>query len=256
MKYHLARGQEQLGTFSDLEISSGLREGSLKPTDLCWTEGMADWQSLESRLKGLATDVGEEYVAVTADAVETPQVAALREEVRKDHELPPVELASLGQRFAAFLIDAGLFFTPLFAIFSIVLDDKFKEQLLPVQHDAQAVAELLQKRVVEMTAAGNPTLELLSWLMIMVGLVNVVLLTLRGQTLGKLLLGIQIVRHMDGGRAGFVKAVLLRGLLFLVVGNLRYLGLLFLLGDALLIFRQDRRCLHDIVADTRVVRRR
>ncbi|HEY1052385.1 MAG TPA: RDD family protein [Prosthecobacter sp.] len=254
MKYHLARGEEQLGTFSDLEISSGLREGSLKPTDLCWTEGMADWQSLETRLKGLATDVGEDYVAL--DVVDNPQVAALREEVRKDHQLPPVELASLGQRFAAAMIDAFLFFAPLFAIFSIVLDEKLKDQLLPVQHDPQAVAELLQKRILETTTAGNPTLELLSWLMILVSLTNIVLLTVRGQTLGKLMLGIQIVRHVDGGRAGFVKAVLLRGFLFLVVGNLRYLGMVFLVGDVLMIFRQDRRCLHDIVADTRVIKRR
>lgn len=252
MKYHLARGEEQLGTFSDLEISSGLRQGTLKPTDLCWTEGMTEWQSLESRLKNLAKDVGEDYVAVEK---EMPQVAALREEVRKDQELPPPELASLGQRFAAAMIDAFFFFAPLFAIFSTVLDEKLRAELLPLQHDPQAFTELLQKRILETTAAGNPVLELLCWIMIAVGLTNLIMLTLRGQTLGKLMVGIQIVRHADGGRAGFVKAVLLRGFLFVVVGNLRYLGIFFLVGDVLMIFRQDRRCLHDLVADTRVIKK-
>ena len=58
MKYHLARGEEQLGTFNDLDVSAGLREGRFKPTDLCWAEGMPEWRTLGSHLQELNPEGG------------------------------------------------------------------------------------------------------------------------------------------------------------------------------------------------------
>lgn len=249
MKYHLARGEEQLGTFNDLDVSAGLRSGRFLPADLCWTEGMEEWQTLEARMQALAAESGVEAVP-PAMAVE-----ALREEVRRDRAAPRAGLASLGQRLAAAMIDLFLVAAPLVAMFSLVIDEKFKTDLLPIQEDPQAVAELLQRRLTELSTTGSPALELLSWLMIALMVATMVLLTVRGQSIGKLLLGIHIVRNSDEGRAGFVKAVLLRTLLFGIIGNLRLVGPFFLIADVLLIFRQDRRCLHDLVADTKVVRR-
>ena len=39
-----------------------------------------------------------------------------------------------------------------------------------------------------------------------------------------------------------------------VMGAVPYLGMIFHLVDSLFIFREDRRCLHDRIAGTRVVR--
>jgi uncharacterized RDD family membrane protein YckC len=49
--------------------------------------------------------------------------------------------------------------------------------------------------------------------------------------------------------------VLLRSLLPIFVLFLPHVGPFLLIADVLLIFRSDRRCLHDFIADTRVVRR-
>lgn len=260
MKYHLARGETQLGTFSDLEVSAGLRQGRFLPSDLCWTEGMAAWQTLEAHMKDLLGDDA-------AEVVSAPAVTALREEVRRDRAEvrrdqaeggsgPP---ASRARRLAGYVIDFVIGFTLLVAMFSLVIrTDKFKAEVAPIQEDPQAVVELMQRHLMEMSTAENPDpmLGTLSLLMVALTLTTVVLLTLRGQTLGKLLVGTHIVRNADGGRAGFVKAVLLRSLLFYIIGGMPLVGMIILIADGLMIFRQDRRCLHDLVADTKVMVRR
>ncbi|WP_213601659.1 RDD family protein [Pseudoxanthomonas japonensis] len=76
------------------------------------------------------------------------------------------------------------------------------------------------------------------------------LLHRRQQTLGKLVMGIRIV-HAHGGRAGFLRIVLLRELPLWLVMLLPY-GVLLAMLDPLAIFGRERRCLHDRVAGTRV----
>jgi len=71
-----------------------------------------------------------------------------------------------------------------------------------------------------------------------------------GQTLGKKLLGIRIVRAADGRPAGFVRALVLRSF----VNNLFAWFWIYALVDAVFIFRTDRRCVHDLLAGTKVVR--
>ncbi len=78
------------------------------------------------------------------------------------------------------------------------------------------------------------------------------LLYANGQTLGKKLLGIKIVRS-DGSRAGFWRIVLLRYLVPGVIGAIPFVGFLFGLADPLFIFGEEKRCIHDLFADTIVV---
>lgn len=79
------------------------------------------------------------------------------------------------------------------------------------------------------------------------------LLASKGQSIGKRAMGLRIVNVADGGNPGFASAVLLRwwlpGLLYVISCP----GLLFYLVDTLLGFRQNRRCLHDLLAGTVVV---
>jgi hypothetical protein len=44
MTYHVARNNQQLGTFSKEEILSRYNSGAILPTDLVWTDGMATWE--------------------------------------------------------------------------------------------------------------------------------------------------------------------------------------------------------------------
>ena len=66
---------------------------------------------------------------------------------------------------------------------------------------------------------------------------QIYLLVARGQTVGKLILGMRILRP-DGSRVGAIPVV----------------GGLFQLINPLMIFRESRRCWHDDIADTIVIR--
>lgn len=92
----------------------------------------------------------------------------------------------------------------------------------------------------------------LGLVVVLVGLVQCRLLYERGQTIGKLVFGIRIVRS-DGRRAEFLRLVLLRDGFSYALRWVPVVGLFLSLLDALMIFRSDRRCLHDLVADTIVV---
>lgn len=73
-----------------------------------------------------------------------------------------------------------------------------------------------------------------------------------GQSLAKQWFGLRIVR-LDGGRAGFLSGVVAREWLVLLLGFVPVLGMLFRLADAILIFGDERRCLHDYLAGTQVI---
>lgn len=79
-----------------------------------------------------------------------------------------------------------------------------------------------------------------------------VLITRRGQSIGKIVMKTRIVR-VDGSAAGFLHGVLLRHWSFMVAGTVLPFSHWLALFDSLLVFRKDRRCLHDHVAGTRVI---
>jgi uncharacterized RDD family membrane protein YckC len=78
-------------------------------------------------------------------------------------------------------------------------------------------------------------------------------LATRGQSLAKMILGTRILRP-DGSPVGAVHIVGLRLLLPVFIGYIPVIGWLFSLVDSLMIFRDSRRCLHDDIADTIVVK--
>jgi uncharacterized RDD family membrane protein YckC len=225
MKYHVARQGEKLGEFSDLEISAGLRDGQFKPDDLCWAASMADWESIKVHF-------------------ELPEVSLEPEQVAAIHDLrsqePELALASLGERFFAWLVDSVTLLPGVLLLLNAA----------GLEH-AQSMEALLA----EMESRPQD-FEAASWWFILLGVVNVLLLSHRGQTLGKLVTGIRVVMFQTGLPAGFVRAVILRSFVMMMLGSVRYVGLGLQAFDVALIFRQGRRCLHDHIADTMVVRSR
>jgi uncharacterized RDD family membrane protein YckC len=79
------------------------------------------------------------------------------------------------------------------------------------------------------------------------------LLQTRGQTIGKMLLHVRIVRT-DGSKATLVRLAGLRYFANSVIALIPVVGWLYGLVDALMIFRDSRKCLHDNIADTIVVK--
>ncbi len=80
-------------------------------------------------------------------------------------------------------------------------------------------------------------------------IMQMVWLTSDGQTFGKRIVGIKIVSAETGRNLGFGPNVALRAWLTTVLNIIPFFGLI----DILLIFRDDKRCIHDLIAGTSVV---
>ena len=224
MTYHLARDGQQLGTFSESEIISKYSSGQLLGTDLCWKEGMADWQpvSVAFSFNGASAPVINPYAAPRADV--SRQVTSSQS----------IELASRWTRLAAQFLD-GLVAIPIAIPFGI--------GMATMDQETQAFTSI---GLICVSISGILFLGLLIY--------TLYLLSTQGQTLGKKWLGIRIVRYEDNGPAGFVKAVLLRIIVNGIIGVIPLLGALYSLIDILFIFSDDKRCLHDKMAGTHVVK--
>lgn len=81
---------------------------------------------------------------------------------------------------------------------------------------------------------------------------NLLQLHRSGQTVAKKLVGVKIVRT-DGTRASLGRIVGLRYVVPGAIGAIPLLGPLFSLIDPLFIFNEEKRCIHDMLADTIVV---
>jgi uncharacterized RDD family membrane protein YckC len=73
------------------------------------------------------------------------------------------------------------------------------------------------------------------------------------QTIGKRLLAIQIVDFASGKPASFVKIVFVRKLSMQLVLFVPTVGAIAWLIGLAFIFGKDRRCIHDVIAGTKVV---
>lgn len=80
--------------------------------------------------------------------------------------------------------------------------------------------------------------------------VQMILLTRDGQTLGKKLFGLKIVLEKTKKNGGFATNVLLRTACNMLLSFIP----LYSLVDALFIFRKDQRCIHDLLAKTIVIK--
>lgn len=95
----------------------------------------------------------------------------------------------------------------------------------------------------------------------MVGLVlylvvNGYLLHRSGQTVGKWALGIKIVSINDGRILPLWQVVLVRYLPQVLVSVIPVIGQWLVMIESLFVFRRDKRCVHDLIAGTRVIRER
>ena len=144
------------------------------------------------------------------------------------------ELAGRGRRLGAYLIDliiAGIVLGVLAVLnLGISLEDLARDPMTQQMSTAGGIAYLVIFMVI-----------------------NGYLLVTKGQTLGKLALGIRIVDAVSNGAATAVKILGLRYVLVMLVGAIPIIGGLLGLIDFLFIFREDRRCVHDLIAGTKVV---
>lgn len=84
-------------------------------------------------------------------------------------------------------------------------------------------------------------------------LIHTILVSVRGQSIGKLLLGMQIRRTDDDTLPGFLHGIVLRAFLPSVAIWLPCFGLIFILANPFFIFGEYKQCLHDWIAGTKVL---
>ena len=86
-------------------------------------------------------------------------------------------------------------------------------------------------------------------------IIQIILVSTRGQTIGKLMMKVAIVDRIDKIPPGFVRAGLIRLAPLMAVNMFApTLTLLYLVIDALPIFTSARRCVHDYLAGTIVIK--
>lgn len=167
---------------------------------------------------GMETQITNPYAPPAADAPFTTD---------GDVALAFWPLASRGQRLGASLLDSLLVLFPAIAILT-----------------ARAL----------LIAKGDSLVYLATGLSVCVGAGVQLYFQIRfGQSVGKRLLGIRVVR-MDGQAPSLARILLHRNLAPMVLSRIPFAGGVFGLADAVAIFGANSRCLHDHIADTKVIR--
>lgn len=96
-----------------------------------------------------------------------------------------------------------------------------------------------------------PTLLNIIYLTVVYFLINGYFLEKHGQTIGKNVFEISVVR-LDGSHIGFKGILFKRYLPISVLASIPFIGVVAIV-NVLFIFRKDRRCIHDLIAGTKVV---
>ena len=85
------------------------------------------------------------------------------------------------------------------------------------------------------------------------GIYQLVIISTDGQSIGKRMMKIRILKYEDDSNPGFVHAVVLRAFVNGLIGGIPFVGPIYALADLLFIFGEEHRCLHDLIASTKVV---
>lgn len=188
--------------------------------------------------------------AVTRD--ETPRDAAwsdadIERELKRQMYVPPGEMLTLStmtstptKRLLGWIIDNMLMAVAVVAGFLAAL--------------AMNSMGLIKLNVITQEPTAKLALDLFNVLCVIYFLAVVLcvfqwwLISTRGQSIGKLILGMRIVT--DGGRyPGFLQGVVLRNWVRVLLSTVPF----FALFDALFILGNSNRCIHDYIANTHVV---
>ena len=189
------------------------------------------------------TDNDLQPVKTTSNPYQTPAGAAKS----RSNSQGSQELASVGARIGGALLD-GLFvilmmLPGLFIGGGIIVAAIIGIEQTDSEQGAAAAAVGLVTAI--LILAGNGLLPLI---------INCVLISKSGQTLGKKVVGTRIVDQYSGETVGFVQGFLLRSFVFQLITGLPVVGGFIYLADIIFLFTDGNQTLHDRLAKTRVVR--
>ncbi len=222
MQIYLARNNVQAGPYSLEQLNTMLLSGEVVGSDLMWHEGMDEWQTVAQLTNGKpyqpnGASMPEEKpsgrVSVAqmyghSHTTNTESTAAPAQQTLPDER---VYAGSL-KRFGAFLINMVLFYLALFPIQKAMLSSNIDMSQYEGQDFATTFAKSQELAAQMQSSVSSEAIMLSSLLLFGFMIVQLILLVLRGQSLGKLIMGIRIVdenTHKNNAFGNFTRTILL-----------------------------------------------
>lgn len=250
MKIYLARDNVQAGPYTLDELNRMLSSEEVIATDLMWHTGMSEWKTVgemtnyqsvyrpnsSSSIPNVSetqekhgfgdnidfkkdekrVSVAELYGRKPSEEASAPQAKIttiiITKNVQKDDG--KLEYASVFSRFLAFVINMGLYFLallPLITAFMQVVDmneiAKHAQDYASMQAYSQSLVEKISKTTVMMSN------------LMFFGLLGIqmLLIVVRGQSFGKLVMGIRVVDEKTGKLPSVGTLVFMRALFLITV---------------------------------------
>lgn len=242
MKIYLARNNVQAGPYTLDELNTMLSSHEVLLDDLMWHKGMTTWQTVGEMTGGryvyTPTQEPPTYTPPPqpnrgfGDNVDmNPPISQAEQRVsvaqlygKKQPDQSPhiaqnptpqtAEYASVASRFGAFIINVSLYIavlSPLIMAFANVVD---MNEIAKHGNDYTAMQTYSQSLLEQIPASTIATSNLMFFALIGFQLL---LIMMRGQSLGKLLFGIRIVSETTGKLPSFGTLVMMRTLFIVVL---------------------------------------
>ena len=170
------------------------------------------------------------------------------------HAKKQLDLASIGSRIAAKLVDTLLMVLASSPLFISLYNSPNFDKLLKWAEAGQT--RLTSAQQMELMSALPEHILLLTNILVW-GLIiaQVLLLMRRGQTIGKMIMGIRILDRKSNAIPRFFNLIIMRGLFTTLAYSLSIFGLVVLVIDlVMMLTSKERLSLHDKIAKTYVVR--
>ena len=217
MQYYVGKNGQQLGPFGEEQIKARVDAGEFSAGDLIWRDGMASWEPISSVLNN-------PYLPSAALGA-SPLLAAQTGQ----------RLAGAGARLVAVILNnliAAATMIPGVILVGVGSSGQQGDSITTLQ----AIG-------IGLMALGAMAL-----------FVYQLMLYLRtGQTIGKKLMQVKVVSFTDGTVPGFGGLIGLREIVPAIIGAIPLIGFVFYIVDVCFIFRTDRRCVHGLMANTKVI---
>lgn len=170
------------------------------------------------------------------------------------HAKKQLDLASIGSRIAAKLVDTLLMVLASSPLFIALYNSPNFDKLLKWAEAGQT--RLTSAQQMELMSALPEHILLLTNILVWgLMIAQVLLLMRRGQTIGKMIMGIRILDRQSNAIPRFFNLIIMRGLFTTLAYSLSIFGLVVLVVDlVMMLTSKERLSLHDKIAKTYVVR--
>lgn len=193
MQIHLARDNVPAGPYSLEQLNAMLQNGEVVASDLMWHEGMDNWRTVGEMTGGRPYD--PHATSSTINLQKQAPTTTTDDEWHGRHattiagEEGQTVVAGIGSRLLAFAINMVLFIISILPLQLAVMQAGFDEKAIQATSVAeyQALGETLAK------ALPSSAIYATFFMMVALASIQLLLLAKRGQSLGKLLVGIRIV---------------------------------------------------------------